>query len=582
MERDTCPNDPGMDSVHNYMDYSRDVCSFAFTPDQRFRMEAITQVVRTLLEERPIMDLTVESIDGTAGIQNINMVAPPVDLFPFGAQYYRLQLDDPSHVMCSTDSGSSLRMRKSARPDMSFDLYDCTTETSDSTGQCDIYYAKDEVFAVVRAGGRGTEGFELRCVVIPFGNNVVAMTLGMPQQVTVQPQEMVVVRLENLPQESFVSCDVDPPGTSDMLIEFDNMSDISEQVTPREQCNTNGTRCTQDILPGQTAMNVVLSPVDSRNGAMDLILTCSATMKQPIIELEDGVASSVVDLAVHGLQLYEMHVGRNGTEVQCVASSTSGNGNLFLNWGTRPKNPNVVECRTESLEVPCKAPYFGVAGIYYPVPKLFVGVEASSAIENLVVDCSKIEKSIEPIENATLVGPLSLQERTDRVFELQVSRGALIDCRSNALAASDGEIDMYLQLNTPFDVTYKSQANCSAETSVSQETCSLKIPDDSDSSKLYITLLPFGGDVMEATLYCIVSGVASSFQEVTTEPTSSQATHAPAKSIPIVPMSTPVAIPDESVRSTPVGASTDTSATVRFTVSPIACFIGLILVMFDY
>jgi hypothetical protein len=44
---DTCPNDPGLDPIHNYMDYSDDVCMNEFTPEQIQRMRDTYFVYRS-------------------------------------------------------------------------------------------------------------------------------------------------------------------------------------------------------------------------------------------------------------------------------------------------------------------------------------------------------------------------------------------------------------------------------------------------------------------------------------------------------------------------------------------------------
>lgn len=44
--KDSCPNDPGLDPINNYMDYSTDECYTQFTADQIMRIQNMFNLYR--------------------------------------------------------------------------------------------------------------------------------------------------------------------------------------------------------------------------------------------------------------------------------------------------------------------------------------------------------------------------------------------------------------------------------------------------------------------------------------------------------------------------------------------------------
>ncbi|KAK2006618.1 hypothetical protein LZ32DRAFT_543561 [Colletotrichum eremochloae] len=46
IDRDSCPDSPGLDPIHNFMDYSDDACTSEFTPGQEERMHRVFDFYR--------------------------------------------------------------------------------------------------------------------------------------------------------------------------------------------------------------------------------------------------------------------------------------------------------------------------------------------------------------------------------------------------------------------------------------------------------------------------------------------------------------------------------------------------------
>ena len=68
--RDSCPKDPGQDPIHNFMDYSDDICMDEFTVEQGARMDAMVAVYKpTLWNSNYVFpDIKVNGSDGPVTI----------------------------------------------------------------------------------------------------------------------------------------------------------------------------------------------------------------------------------------------------------------------------------------------------------------------------------------------------------------------------------------------------------------------------------------------------------------------------------------------------------------------------------
>ncbi|MFC4722646.1 M43 family zinc metalloprotease [Geojedonia litorea] len=88
---DSCPADPGLDMIENYMDYSNDACMNIFTNDQSARMDAALSGARLSLANSTVPDSrTAVNYDSSIKIESINLEActgtfsPKVILTNFG------------------------------------------------------------------------------------------------------------------------------------------------------------------------------------------------------------------------------------------------------------------------------------------------------------------------------------------------------------------------------------------------------------------------------------------------------------------------------------------------------------------
>lgn len=72
-QRDSCPGRPGLDPVHNYMDYTSDSCMIEFTAGQGGRIDEMTALYKpTLLEgvELPLPYITANGVGGSVVVNS--------------------------------------------------------------------------------------------------------------------------------------------------------------------------------------------------------------------------------------------------------------------------------------------------------------------------------------------------------------------------------------------------------------------------------------------------------------------------------------------------------------------------------
>ena len=118
---DSCPSDPGLDPVHNYMDYSDDRCMTGFTDGQDVRAEAMLAAFRpTLLAggfalataPRPVLDELYVGIDTTVPVWVTNTTDGPVTVTGATASGAEVSLPGPVTIA----PGAVARLAARVRP----------------------------------------------------------------------------------------------------------------------------------------------------------------------------------------------------------------------------------------------------------------------------------------------------------------------------------------------------------------------------------------------------------------------------------------------------------------------------------
>jgi len=150
-ERDTCPDDESLDPIHNFMDYSDDICMYTWTPGQIQVMHANIDFYRSGLT--PLFS-AVKLMNDTWS-RNYTMAKG-------FTRYFYIDASAPSNVLCNTSAvGGDIDLFMNW--DGSFVTFDCSSEEMGSSHEsCEIGPNTGRAHARIWTN-ETTVDFQIRC-----------------------------------------------------------------------------------------------------------------------------------------------------------------------------------------------------------------------------------------------------------------------------------------------------------------------------------------------------------------------------------------------------------------------------------
>jgi len=148
--RDTCPTAAGLDPIHNFMDYSDDVCMFTWTQGQIDVMHANIEFYRS--GKTP--DLRPELLSDGYHSEDYTMA-------PGFTRNFYIHVPTKSNVTCSTRAeGGDVNLYMNWGGSVTD--FDCSSEGDDSTESCEIGPSQGAAYAWVYSK-ETTVNFDIKC-----------------------------------------------------------------------------------------------------------------------------------------------------------------------------------------------------------------------------------------------------------------------------------------------------------------------------------------------------------------------------------------------------------------------------------
>jgi len=395
--RDTCP-EPGVDPIHNFLDYSDDRCVYEFTIGQIHVMHANIEFYRS--QSTP--DLLEVNLTNDTFSQNFTM-APE-----FTRQFY---LDVPienASVVCMTtaDNGDiDLLMNW----DGTLDQFECKSETSSSQEMCTMGPGSGTAYATVYSRGT-TIDFQVRCTIlngpIPI---LVVVTEGLPVPISMERSSVINATLACPDPFSVVTCSTFGTGDVDMTMSFSAQNPKCSSLTggsSNETCHAG---------PGGGTVYIVIAAWESSQ----IDLQC--VIRRPIL-LESGVTSE--PYVVNGQEYaFYVDVAAAPSTVACQVIGHRAGVSLSMSW-----NDLAVTCvsGSETSNTTCS---LGLgSGIAYAV------VNGYAPDYSFVITCTVSERLSLELNSGKASDLYYVSAGENMYFSLNVSALSTVTCATDGIA----------------------------------------------------------------------------------------------------------------------------------------------------